>query len=136
MIKRFIAPVIALLVVVTGLTFIGTNYNALAKPSETDQAYFMKHLPEVSMVLVEPNYGTFFNPDPCVQGDPSGEALYSSLDELAHSYDIKHTEMIRFERKGEMIPNLYVFVDSPSEEFQVADSVPSNFNLVAENIEL
>ena len=122
MIKRFFAPVIALVIVVSGLTFLSANYDALAKPSEGDQAYFIKHVPEASLVVVEPNYGEFYHPDPSIKGDSSGEALYSSLESLSRSYDIKHTEMVRFERKGEMIPNLYVFVDGPIEEFQLADS--------------
>ncbi|MGD1857955.1 MAG: hypothetical protein ACFB2W_27275 [Leptolyngbyaceae cyanobacterium] len=122
MIKRFFAPVIALVIVVSGLTFLSANYDALAKPAEGDHAYFVKHVPEANLVVVEPNYGEFYHPDPSVKGDSSGEALYSSLDDLARTYDIRHTEMVRFERKGEMIPNLYVFVDDLTEEFQLADS--------------
>lgn len=122
MLKRFAAPLIALLVVVTGLTFVGTNYDLLAKPSETNQAYFLKSVPEVKMVLVEPNYGEFYHPDPNIQGDSSGELLYRSLDELARSYDIKDTKMVRFERKGEMIPNLYVFVDAPKDGQLIANA--------------
>ena len=115
MLKSFIAPVVALLVVVGGLTFLGANYELLAKESEADQTYFLKPVPEAHMVVVEPNYGKFYHPDPEIQGDSSGEFLYESLDSLAYTYDIKHTEMVRFERKGEMIPNLYVFVDAPAE---------------------
>lgn len=122
MIRGFFAPVVALFVVIAGLTFVATNQDALAKPSEANESYFIKHIPDVSMVLVEPNYGEFYHPNPEIQGDASGEILYSSLDDLSRSYDIKRTEMVRFERKGKMIPNLYVFVDSPSEEFQLANS--------------
>ena len=68
-IKGLLAPVIALLVVVTGLTFMESNYGTFAKPSEENQAYFIKHVPEVSMILVEPNYGEFYHPDPEIQGD-------------------------------------------------------------------
>ncbi len=128
-------PVIALFVVVTGLTFMATNYEVLTKPSEANQPYFIKHVPEVSMVLIEPNYGEFYHPNPAVQGDSSGEVLYSSLDNLAHSYDIKRTEMIRVERKGKMIPNLYVFVDSPSQELQIADGRSDQQNIIAANVE-
>ena len=98
--KRFLAPAIALIVVIAGLSFLTTNYDALAKPSESEQAYFIKHVPEANMVVVEPNYGDFYHPSPDIQGDSSGEVLYSSLDSLARSYDIKQTEMVRFERKG------------------------------------
>lgn len=136
MTRGLLAPVIALFLVVTGLTLIATNYEVLTKPSELDQAYFIKYVPEVSMVVVEPNYGEFYHPDPEIQGDSSGEVLYDSLDNLAHSYDIKRTEMIRFERKGQMIPNLYVFVDAPSEGLQIADGGSNQQNMVAANVEL
>ena len=114
MLKRFTAPIVAFFVVIAGITFLGTNYDLLAKPSEADQAYFLKPVPEANMVVVEPNYGQFYHPDPSVEGDSSGEMLYSSLDELARSYEIKKTQMVQFERKGKMIPNLYVFVDTPN----------------------
>ena len=122
MLKRFVAPAVALLIVVAGLSFLSVNREALVKPSEAELAYFIKHVPEANMVVVEPNYGEFYHPSPDIKGDSSGEVLYSSLDSLARSYDIKRTEMVRFERKGEMIPNLYVFVDTPSEEFQLAEA--------------
>ncbi|MEM9976697.1 MAG: hypothetical protein AAF282_18785 [Cyanobacteria bacterium P01_A01_bin.15] len=134
--KRFIAPIFALVVVVTGLTLMGTGYSSLAQPSETDQAYFIKHVPDANVVVVEPNYGEFFHPDPAVQGDASGEILYSSLDSLAHSYDIRRTEMVSFERKGKVIPNLYVFVDAPSEEFQMANGGLDEQSVIAENVGL
>ncbi|NEQ54605.1 MAG: hypothetical protein F6K11_31485 [Leptolyngbya sp. SIO3F4] len=121
MIRRFAAPVMALLVVIVGIAFLGNNSELFSKPNEASQAYFIKDVPEASMVLVEPNYGEFYHPDPRIQGDSSGEILYSSLDELARSYDIKRTEMVRFKRKGEMIPNLYVFVDTPGKELQIAE---------------
>lgn len=136
MAKGLIAPAIALFALITGLTFVATNYEMLAKPSEANRPYFIKHVPEVSMVLVEPNYGEFYHPNPEIQGDSSGEVLYSSLDNLAHSYDIKRTEMIRFERKGKMIPNLYVFVDLPSEEFQIVDGESEKQNIIAANLDL
>ncbi|MEM6251620.1 MAG: hypothetical protein AAF821_01750 [Cyanobacteria bacterium P01_D01_bin.156] len=122
MLKRFTAPLIVLLVVVAGLTFVGVNYELLAKPSEADQGYFLKSVPDVKMVLVEPNYGEFYHPNPNVQGDSSGETLYDSLDELARNYDIKATRMVRFERKGKMIPNLYVFIDTPQDGSLIADA--------------
>ncbi len=122
MLKRFTAPLVALFIVITGLTFVGSNYELLAKPSEADQAYFLKSVPEANMVVVEPNYGKFYHPDPNIQGDSSGDFLYSSLDELAREYDIKDTKMVRFERKGEMIPNLYVFVDEPGSKGLIANA--------------
>ena len=134
MIKQLIAPVIALFVVLTGITTIAINYDSWAKPSEADQAYFIKDVSDANVVVVEPNYGKFYNPDPNVQGDPSGEILYSSLDGLAHSYDIKQTQMVRFERKGQMIPNLYVFVESPDGALQIADGISGEQEIIAENI--
>lgn len=136
MMKGLIAPVVSLLIVIVGLTFMTTNYEVLTNASETNQSYFIKHVPEVSMVLVEPNYGEFYHPNPEIQGDSSGKVLYSSLDNLALSYDIKRTEMIRFERKGKMIPNLYVFVDSPSEALQIADGEANGQDMIAANVEL
>ena len=135
MIKSLIAPVVALLVVVGGLGFLGTNYEVLAKESEADQVYFLKPVPEASMVVVEPNYGKFYHPNPEIQGDSSGEFLYDSLDGLAHTYDIKRTEMVRFERKGEMIPNLYVFVDAPNDA-SMAVMLRDYLDEIAENFEL
>ncbi|MEO1507646.1 MAG: hypothetical protein AAFU84_08375 [Cyanobacteria bacterium J06633_23] len=135
MIKSLIAPVVALLVVVSGLGFLGTNYEFLAKESEAEQVYFLKHVPEANMVVVEPNYGRFYHPNPDIQGDSSGEFLYDSLDSLAHTYEIKRTEMVRFERKGEMIPNLYVFVDAPRDE-SMAEMLRDNQDEIAENLEL
>ena len=111
MIKQITAPILALMVVVIGIAFVDNNYEMLAKPSEADQVYFLKHIPEKNMVVVEPNYGNFYHPEPSMQGDSSGKMLYSSLDELSDEYDIKGTKMVRFERKGKMIPNLYVFVN-------------------------
>lgn len=122
MLKNITAPLVAFLVVIVGITFVGSNYESLAKPSEAGQAYFLKSVPEANMVLVEPNYGEFYHPDSTIQGDSSGEVLYSSLDELARSYDIRETKMVRFERKGEMIPNLYVFVDIPKDNSLIANA--------------
>ncbi len=120
--KRLIAPLVALVAVITGLSLVHSNYDTLAKGSEADVAYFTKHLPEAGVVLVEPNYGEFYHPDPTIQGDSSGEQLYDSLDELARIYDIKDTQMVQFERKGEMIPNLYVFVNGLDEEIRLASA--------------
>ena len=40
-------------------------------------------------------------------------------------YDIRDTQMVQFERKGEMIPNLYVFVDGLDEEMRLASTPKS-----------
>ena len=67
--KRLIAPLIALVAVVTGISLVHSNYDVLAKGSEADVAYFTKHVPEAGVVLVEPNYGEFYHPDPDITGD-------------------------------------------------------------------
>ena len=61
-------------------------------------------------MVVEPNYGRFYHPNPKIKGDTSGDILYSSLKDLEKNYQIKGTKMVRFERKGQMIPNLYFYV--------------------------
>ena len=112
MLKRFLAPFLVLSVVLTVITIIGLNSEVLARTSEADQDYFIKPIPTANLVVIEPNYGRFYNPNPEIKGDASGQVLYRSLDELGQMYEIKGTKMVRFERKGQMIPNLYVYVDS------------------------
>jgi hypothetical protein len=110
MFKKFLAPFLVLSIVLTVITVMGLNHEALAKRSEANQDYFIKPISTANLVIVEPNYGRFYNPDPQVEGDTSGKVLYSSLPELKENYVVKGTKMVRFERKGEMIPNLYVSV--------------------------
>ena len=111
MLKKFLAPFLVLSVVLTLLT-IGNLNSDLSQISELEKDYFIKPINTASVVVVEPNYGRFYNPNAEIDGDASGEVLYDSLDELEQIYDIKSTKMVRFERKGKMIPNLYVSVDS------------------------
>ena len=42
--------------------------------------------------------------------------------------------MVRFERKGQMIPNLYVYVESSSPETLIADELPKEKNILAANL--
>ncbi len=126
MLKRFIAPIVVLVVVLTVMTVIGLNSEVLAQTSEADQDYFLKPVPRANVVVVEPNYGRFYNPSPEIKGDASGQVLYRSLDELGQIYEIKATKMVRFERKGEMIPNLYVYVDSTRMPESLAYGLPDN----------
>ncbi|MGK7874317.1 MAG: hypothetical protein AB4426_13700 [Xenococcaceae cyanobacterium] len=135
MFKRLIAPIFVSAVVLTVLTLIGLNYDALAQSSEADRDYFIKPIPPSNVVIVEPNYGRFYNPNREIEGDASGQILYRSLDDLAQNYEIKQTKMVRFERKGQMIPNLYVFVDSPSLEPTMADGFPNEWDAIAGNFE-
>ena len=112
MLKKFLAPFLALSAVLTIVTVIGLNSEVLAQTSEANQDYFIKPIPTEKLVVIEPNYGRFYHPNPEVKGDASGQILYRSLDQLSQIYEIKGTKMVRFERKGQMIPNLYVSVQS------------------------
>ena len=47
-------------------------------------------------------------------------------DELGQIYEIKGTKMVRFERKGQMIPNLYVYVDSTRMPESLAYGLPDD----------
>lgn len=111
MLKKFLAPFLVLSIAVTIITVIGLNSEKLAQTSEVNQDYFIKPILRANLVVIEPNYGHFYNPNPKIEGDSSGEVLYSSLKDLEENYEIQRTKMIRFERKGEMIPNLYVRVN-------------------------
>ena len=135
MFKRLIAPIFVSAVVLTVSTLIGLNYDALAQSSEADQDYFIKPIPTSNLVIVEPNYGRFYNPNPEIEGDSSGESLYRSLEDLAQNYQIEGTKMVRFERKGQMIPNLYVFVDSPTLEPKMAEGLPDQQDALAGNFQ-
>ena len=118
MFRKIIAPIFALTLALTFLTSIGLNYDTLSENYEADQDYFIKSIPSSNLVVVEPNYGRFYHPSQEIEGDSSGDILYRSLEDLGNNYEIKNTKMIRFERKGKMIPNLYVYVNQPS--FEVA----------------
>ena len=120
MFKKFLAPILLLSVVLTVITLIGLNPELLAQTSEANQDYFIKPIPTEKLVIIEPNYGQFYNPNPEIKGDASGQSLYSSLDELSQIYEIKGTKMVRFERKGQMIPNLYVSVDPAQSQKSLA----------------
>ena len=126
MLKRFLAPFLVLSLVVTVITAIGLNAEVLAQTSEANQDYFIKPIPTNKLVVIEPNYGRFYNPNPEIKGDASGQGLYRSLDELGQIYEIKGTKMVRFERKGQMIPNLYVFVDSAQSQESLAYGLADN----------
>ena len=134
MFQRLIAPIFVTTVVLTVLTLIGLNHEALAQSSEADKDYFIKPIPTSNVVIVEPNYGRFYNPNRELEGDTSGEILYRSLEDLQPSYEIKGTKMVRFERKGKLIPNLYVYVDSPS--LKMADGLPHKQDTIAGNFQL
>ena len=90
-------------------TVIGFNFPS--SPDEASQEYFFKPVPRTNLVVVEPNYGHIYH-----DGETEAEAvrhLYKSLGKLQDNYSIRETKLIEFERKGKMIPNLYVYVDAP-----------------------
>ncbi len=124
MLKRLIAPMIAIAIALTSLTAIGLNLKGLANSSVEDQDYFIKLHPKTNVAIVEPNYGYFYHPDQAVTGDSSGQPLYQALAELNRVYGVEEARMIRFERKGQMIPNLYVFLKSTEPQQIVAEETP------------
>ncbi len=126
MLKRFLPPFFVLSLVLTVTTIIGLNSEAIANTSEANQDYFIKPISRANLVVVEPNYGRFYNPNPKIKGDTSGQILYSSLEDLEGIYEIKGTKMIRFERKGKMIPNLYVYVNPISSQETLAYGLPKD----------
>ncbi|EAZ89024.1 hypothetical protein [Crocosphaera chwakensis] len=122
MLKKIIAPIIALTFAITTLTVLGLNLTSLAQSHIEDQDYFIKVDRQANVAIVEPNYGKFFHPDPDVEGDPTGQVLYQALSEINQEYGVKEAMMVRFERKGYMVPNLYVFLKSNQPQETLADS--------------
>ena len=116
------------------VTIIGLNSDVLAQTSEADQDYFIKPIPRANLVLVEPNYGRFYHPNPKVKPDASGQILYSSLKDLEENYEIKGTKMVSFERKGQMIPNLYVYVSPTSNQSTLAYGLSSEQDSLTGNL--
>ncbi len=99
-------------------TIIGLNFPS--SPSEANQEYFVKPVPQTNLVVVEPNYGHIFH-----DGETTAEAtqdLYDSLQELKSNYNIQQTKLIEFERKGKIVPNLYVEIDETNGEQKIANN--------------
>lgn len=87
------------------------SFTLPSSAGDESQEYFFKPVPRTNLVVVEPNYGHLFH-----DGETEAEAihyLYDSLGKLQEDYNIRETKLIEFERKGKMIPNLYVSVDAP-----------------------
>jgi hypothetical protein len=122
MFKKLIAPLLILSVVFSVLTTLFLNVEGLAQGSEANQPYFVKPIPSANVIVVEPNYGHFYNPYSSTKGDSSGEFLRQSLDRLTDNYEIADTKMVSFERKGKLIPNLYIFLKSASKQSELADA--------------
>lgn len=107
-----------LLIAIALFTATVIGFNFPNSPSEKNQAYFIKPIPEANLVVVEPNYGHIFH-----DGETEAEAtqdLYNSLQELKNNYNIRQTQLVAFERKGKMVPNLYVQIDETDGEQQIA----------------
>ncbi len=110
MLRKFIAPIAIATAILMQITISSLSANDLTQQSERERDYFIKPIPQSKVVVVEPNYGRFFNPDKTIEKDESGEILYTALDELNENYDINRTQMVSFDRKGQLVPNLYVHI--------------------------
>ncbi|PSB08863.1 hypothetical protein C7B62_15270 [Pleurocapsa sp. CCALA 161] len=119
MLKRFMLPIILLAVIAVQATLMNLKPDFFLGNSEADQDYFLKLIPTANIAVIEPNYKHFFDPNSKVKGDVSGENLYEALNELNDNYGVKNVKMVSFERKGFMIPNLYVYLDSAVESLSV-----------------
>jgi len=116
--SHFLFIAIALL----AATVIGLNFPTSA--AEENQDYFFKPVPRTNLVVVEPNYGHLYH-----DGETETEArrhLYNSLGKLQEDYEIRETRLIEFERKGKMIPNLYVYVDAADATKVLANKAVEN----------
>ena len=134
MLKRFLPSFFVLSLVLTIITIVGFNSEAIANTSEANQNYFIKPISKANLVVVEPNYGRFYNPNPKIKGDASGQLLYSSLEDLEENYEIRGTKMVSFERKGKMIPNLYVYVSPISNQSTLAYGLSSEQDSLTGNL--
>ena len=111
MFKKFIPAIALATTILMQITIFSVSANDLTPQSESEFDYFIKPIPQSNVVVVEPNYGHFFNPDKTIEKDESGELLYTALDELNENYDIDQTRMVSFERNGQIVPNLYVLIN-------------------------
>ncbi len=111
MFKKFIPAIALATAFLMQITIFSVSANDLTPQSESEFDYFIKPIPQSNVVVVEPNYGQFFNPDKTIEKDESGESLYTALDELNKNYNIDQTRMVSFERNGQIVPNLYVHIN-------------------------
>lgn len=111
MLRKLIAPIAIGTAILLQAIVFNLSANDVAEYNEKDRDYFIKPIPQNNVVIVEPNYGRFFNPDSTIEKDESGEILYAALEELKESYEIDRTQMVSFDRKGQIVPNLYVRIN-------------------------
>lgn len=127
MFRRYIAPIAAVVtVLLVQMTIFSLSANDPSQQSESDRDYFIKPISQSNVVVVEPNYGRFFNPDKTIKKDESGEILYKALNELNENYDINRTQMVRFDRKGQIVPNLYVHVKKVNSDTNLNKQLPDD----------
>jgi hypothetical protein len=119
MFKRFMLPIVLFSVIAVQMILMNLRPDFFIGNSEADQNYFLKLIPTANIAVIEPNYKHFFDPNSAVKGDISGENLYEALNDLKNDYVVKDVKMISFERKGFMIPNLYVYLDNAVESLSV-----------------
>jgi hypothetical protein len=119
MFKRFMLPIVLFAVIAVQMTMMNLRPDFFLGNSEADQNYFLKLIPTSNIAVIEPNYKHFFDPNSKVKGDISGENLYEALNDLNDNYGVKDVKMVSFERKGFMIPNLYVYLDNAVESLSV-----------------
>lgn len=131
MLRKFIAPIALASVILMQIIILNLSAGDLTQQIERERDYFIKPIPQSNVVVVEPNYGRFFNPDKTIEKDESGEMLYAALDELSENYDINRTQMVIFERKGQIVPNLYVHINEENSQTNLNEELPSN-KLLAE----
>lgn len=131
MLRKFIAPIAIVVAILLQITISSLSANDLTQPSESDRDYFIKPIPQSNLVVVEPNYGRFFNRDRTIEKDRSGEVLYTALEELNDKYDINRTQMVSFDRKGQIVPNLYVHVQEEGSHSNLNAGLAAN-ELLAE----
>ncbi|MGF1482312.1 MAG: hypothetical protein ACFB4I_23010 [Cyanophyceae cyanobacterium] len=107
--KRFLTPLFIVAAVLLVNLVLRAN---LPSGSLENQPYFIKTLPSKDIVVVEPNYGWLYghSPEALDQEYTSGRALFDSLNEIEQNHLINNVMLTTTERKGQIIPNLYVFV--------------------------
>ena len=109
-----------LLIAIALFTATVIGFNFPSSSSEANQEYFVKPIPQSNLVVVEPNYGHIFH-DGETEAEAT-EALYRSLPELRGDYNIRQTQLVAFERKGKLVPNLYVKIDQTEAEPKIANN--------------
>lgn len=107
--KRFITPLFVVAAVLLANLVLRAT---LVDGSIENQPYFIKSLPSKNIVVVEPNYGWLYShsPEALDEEYSSGRALFDSLNEIEEEHLINNVLLTTTERKGQIIPNLYVFV--------------------------